>query len=156
MKRKMQDECGKYVKQMRHCQRCRADAIGNSATTSSRACMKRSNDYPFFSDVTVKSFLSCHLINVFTRFPFLVQFLSLPGIISERILSSPGLPTAIVNRGIVSLFRTAWLGRDLSVGRGFCLFSEIVQFIDHRSKQGRRRRVLGIHRFAVVTDGIVE
>ena len=28
MKRKMQDECGKYVKQMRHCQRCRADAIG--------------------------------------------------------------------------------------------------------------------------------
>ncbi len=28
MKRKMQDECTKYVKQMRHCQRCRADAIG--------------------------------------------------------------------------------------------------------------------------------
>jgi nitrogen fixation protein NifB len=28
MKRKMQDECAKYVKQMRHCQRCRADAIG--------------------------------------------------------------------------------------------------------------------------------
>lgn len=28
MKRKMQDECSKYVKQMRHCQRCRADAIG--------------------------------------------------------------------------------------------------------------------------------
>ena len=31
MKRKMQDECGKYVKQMRHCQRCRADASENSA-----------------------------------------------------------------------------------------------------------------------------
>jgi nitrogen fixation protein NifB len=28
MKRKMQDECAKYIKQMRHCQRCRADAIG--------------------------------------------------------------------------------------------------------------------------------
>jgi len=28
MKRKMQDECAKYVRQMRHCQRCRADAIG--------------------------------------------------------------------------------------------------------------------------------
>jgi nitrogen fixation protein NifB len=28
MKRKMQDECAKYVKQMRHCQRCRSDAIG--------------------------------------------------------------------------------------------------------------------------------
>jgi nitrogen fixation protein NifB len=28
MKRKMQDECGKYVRQMRHCQRCRSDAIG--------------------------------------------------------------------------------------------------------------------------------
>ena len=28
MKRKMQDECSKYVRQMRHCQRCRADAIG--------------------------------------------------------------------------------------------------------------------------------
>jgi len=28
MKRKMQDECTKFVKQMRHCQRCRADAIG--------------------------------------------------------------------------------------------------------------------------------
>jgi nitrogen fixation protein NifB len=28
MKRKMQDECSKYVKQMRHCQRCRSDAIG--------------------------------------------------------------------------------------------------------------------------------
>lgn len=28
MKRAMQDECSKYVKQMRHCQRCRADAIG--------------------------------------------------------------------------------------------------------------------------------
>ena len=28
MKRTMQDECSKYVKQMRHCQRCRADAIG--------------------------------------------------------------------------------------------------------------------------------
>lgn len=28
MKRKMQDECEKYVRQMRHCQRCRADAIG--------------------------------------------------------------------------------------------------------------------------------
>ena len=28
MKKKMQDECSKYVKQMRHCQRCRADAIG--------------------------------------------------------------------------------------------------------------------------------
>ncbi|WP_292426445.1 nitrogenase cofactor biosynthesis protein NifB [Methanoregula sp.] len=28
MKRKMQDACSKYVKQMRHCQRCRADAIG--------------------------------------------------------------------------------------------------------------------------------
>ncbi len=28
MKRKMQDECSKYVKQMRHCKRCRADAIG--------------------------------------------------------------------------------------------------------------------------------
>lgn len=27
-KRKMQDECAKYLKQMRHCQRCRADAIG--------------------------------------------------------------------------------------------------------------------------------
>jgi nitrogen fixation protein NifB len=27
-KRKMQDECAKYIKQMRHCQRCRADAIG--------------------------------------------------------------------------------------------------------------------------------
>jgi nitrogen fixation protein NifB len=29
MKRKMQDACSPYVKQMRHCQRCRADAIGN-------------------------------------------------------------------------------------------------------------------------------
>ncbi|WAC05603.1 MAG: nitrogenase cofactor biosynthesis protein NifB [Methanoregula sp.] len=28
MKIKMQDACSKYVKQMRHCQRCRADAIG--------------------------------------------------------------------------------------------------------------------------------
>ena len=28
MKRKMQDECEKYVRQMRHCQRCRADAVG--------------------------------------------------------------------------------------------------------------------------------
>lgn len=28
MKRKMQDECSKYVRQMRHCKRCRADAIG--------------------------------------------------------------------------------------------------------------------------------
>lgn len=28
MKRRMQDECAKYVRQMRHCQRCRADAIG--------------------------------------------------------------------------------------------------------------------------------
>jgi nitrogen fixation protein NifB len=28
MKRKMQDECSKYVHQMRHCQRCRSDAIG--------------------------------------------------------------------------------------------------------------------------------
>jgi len=28
MKKKMQDACSKYVKQMRHCQRCRADAIG--------------------------------------------------------------------------------------------------------------------------------
>jgi nitrogen fixation protein NifB len=28
MKRKMQDECAQYVKQMRHCQRCRSDAIG--------------------------------------------------------------------------------------------------------------------------------
>lgn len=28
MKKKMQDECSKYVRQMRHCQRCRADAIG--------------------------------------------------------------------------------------------------------------------------------
>ena len=28
MKRKMQDECSKYVKQMRHCQRCRSDAVG--------------------------------------------------------------------------------------------------------------------------------
>jgi nitrogen fixation protein NifB len=28
MKRKMQDECSKYLKQMRHCKRCRADAIG--------------------------------------------------------------------------------------------------------------------------------
>ncbi|MDH7593034.1 MAG: nitrogenase cofactor biosynthesis protein NifB [Methanomicrobiales archaeon] len=28
MKRKMQDECAKYVRQMRHCARCRADAIG--------------------------------------------------------------------------------------------------------------------------------
>ncbi|MDD1660654.1 MAG: radical SAM protein, partial [Methanomicrobiales archaeon] len=28
MKRKMQDECSKYLRQMRHCQRCRADAIG--------------------------------------------------------------------------------------------------------------------------------
>jgi nitrogen fixation protein NifB len=28
MKRKMQDECAQYIKQMRHCQRCRADAIG--------------------------------------------------------------------------------------------------------------------------------
>ena len=28
MKVKMQDECAKYVRQMRHCQRCRADAIG--------------------------------------------------------------------------------------------------------------------------------
>ncbi|MDD1677280.1 MAG: radical SAM protein [Methanomicrobiales archaeon] len=27
-KRKMQDECAKYLRQMRHCQRCRADAIG--------------------------------------------------------------------------------------------------------------------------------
>jgi nitrogen fixation protein NifB len=27
-KRKMQDECSKYLRQMRHCQRCRADAIG--------------------------------------------------------------------------------------------------------------------------------
>ena len=27
-KRKMQDECSKYIRQMRHCQRCRADAIG--------------------------------------------------------------------------------------------------------------------------------
>jgi len=30
MKRKMQDECAKYIKQMRHCQRCRADAIGKT------------------------------------------------------------------------------------------------------------------------------
>ena len=28
MKRKMQDACAKYVRQMRHCQRCRSDAIG--------------------------------------------------------------------------------------------------------------------------------
>jgi nitrogen fixation protein NifB len=28
MKHKMQDECSKYLKQMRHCKRCRADAIG--------------------------------------------------------------------------------------------------------------------------------
>jgi nitrogen fixation protein NifB len=28
MKRKMQDACSQYVRQMRHCQRCRADAIG--------------------------------------------------------------------------------------------------------------------------------
>lgn len=28
MKKKMQDECSKYVRQMRHCKRCRADAIG--------------------------------------------------------------------------------------------------------------------------------
>lgn len=28
MKRKMQDACAPYVRQMRHCQRCRADAIG--------------------------------------------------------------------------------------------------------------------------------
>jgi nitrogen fixation protein NifB len=28
MKRKMQDECSRYIRQMRHCQRCRADAIG--------------------------------------------------------------------------------------------------------------------------------
>jgi nitrogen fixation protein NifB len=28
MKKKMQDECSKYIRQMRHCQRCRADAIG--------------------------------------------------------------------------------------------------------------------------------
>jgi nitrogen fixation protein NifB len=28
MKRKMQDACEKYVRQMRHCQRCRSDAIG--------------------------------------------------------------------------------------------------------------------------------
>ena len=28
MKRQMQDECAKYLKQMRHCKRCRADAIG--------------------------------------------------------------------------------------------------------------------------------
>ncbi|MCX6693002.1 MAG: nitrogenase cofactor biosynthesis protein NifB [Methanomicrobiales archaeon] len=28
MKRKMQDSCAQYVRQMRHCQRCRADAIG--------------------------------------------------------------------------------------------------------------------------------
>ena len=28
MKRQMQDECSKYIRQMRHCQRCRADAIG--------------------------------------------------------------------------------------------------------------------------------
>lgn len=28
MKRTMQDECSKYIKQMRHCKRCRADAIG--------------------------------------------------------------------------------------------------------------------------------
>jgi nitrogen fixation protein NifB len=28
MKRKMQDECEKYVRQMRHCQRCRSDAVG--------------------------------------------------------------------------------------------------------------------------------
>ena len=28
MKRKMQDACAQYVRQMRHCQRCRADAIG--------------------------------------------------------------------------------------------------------------------------------
>jgi nitrogen fixation protein NifB len=27
-KRKMQDRCAPYIKQMRHCQRCRADAIG--------------------------------------------------------------------------------------------------------------------------------
>jgi nitrogen fixation protein NifB len=27
-KRKMQDECSQYIRQMRHCQRCRADAIG--------------------------------------------------------------------------------------------------------------------------------
>jgi nitrogen fixation protein NifB len=24
----MQDDCSKYIRQMRHCQRCRADAIG--------------------------------------------------------------------------------------------------------------------------------
>jgi len=28
MKKKMQDACSQYVKQMRHCQRCRTDAIG--------------------------------------------------------------------------------------------------------------------------------
>ena len=28
MKRKMQDACAKFVRQMRHCQRCRSDAIG--------------------------------------------------------------------------------------------------------------------------------
>jgi nitrogen fixation protein NifB len=28
MKRRMQDECEQYVRQMRHCQRCRSDAIG--------------------------------------------------------------------------------------------------------------------------------
>ena len=43
MKRKMQDECSKYVKQMRHCQRCRADAIGKLGTMSSRACTRINN-----------------------------------------------------------------------------------------------------------------
>jgi nitrogen fixation protein NifB len=28
MKKKMQDACAPFVRQMRHCQRCRADAIG--------------------------------------------------------------------------------------------------------------------------------
>ena len=28
MKKAMQDSCAPYVRQMRHCQRCRADAIG--------------------------------------------------------------------------------------------------------------------------------
>jgi nitrogen fixation protein NifB len=39
-KRKMQDECAKYLKQMRHCQRCRADAIGKLGRDV-QACLYR-------------------------------------------------------------------------------------------------------------------
>ena len=47
MKRKMQDECGKYVKQMRHCQWCCADAIGKLGQDI-QSCIYRRNNLFFY------------------------------------------------------------------------------------------------------------